>query len=111
MSTTLAQQILMVGALAAATVLTRFLPFWLFPAGKPVPRVISYLGKVLPGAVMGLLVVYCLKDVQWTGPAHGAPELLAVAAVILLHWYKRNTLLSIGGGTLLYMLLVQWVFA
>lgn len=111
MSTALMQQLFLVGVLAAATALTRFLPFWLFPAGKPVPRVVSYLGTVLPGAVLGLLVVYCLKDVPWTGPAHGVPELLAVAAVVLLHRYKRNTLLSIGGGTVLYMLLVQWVFA
>lgn len=110
MTTTVPQQIFLVAILAAATALTRFLPFWLFPAGKPVPRVISYLGKVLPGAVMGLLVIYCLKDVQWTAPSHGLPELLAVAAVVLLHWYKRNTLLSIGGGTVFYMILVQWVF-
>lgn len=111
MSTTLIQQLVLVAVLAAATALTRFLPFWLFPAGKPVPRMISYLGKTLPGAVMGLLVIYCLKDVQWSAPSHGLPELLAIAAVILLHCYKRNTLLSIGGGTVLYMLLVQWVFA
>ena len=108
MSATLTQQVVLVAVLAVATALTRFLPFWLFPAGKPIPRVISYLGKTLPGAVMGLLVIYCLKDVQWTAPSHGAPELLAVIAVVLLHWYKRNTLLSIGGGTVLYM--VQWIF-
>lgn len=109
MTTTLPQQLFLVAILAVATALTRFLPFWLFPAGKPIPRVISYLGKVLPGAVMGLLVIYCLKDVQWTAPPHGLPELLAVAVVVLLHWYKRNTLLSIGGGTLFYMILVHWV--
>lgn len=111
MSIGAAQQIFLVGVLAAATALTRFAPFWLFPKEKPVPKAISYLGKVLPGAAMGLLVVYCLKDVEWMVPPHGAAEILAVAAVVALHCWKRNTLLSVGGGTVLYMLLVQGIFA
>lgn len=105
------QTLLTVGAIVLGTVLTRFLPFWLFPKGRPVPPAVSYLSRVLPCAVMGLLVVYCLKDVSLTQPPFGAPELLSAGATVLLHRWKRNTLLSVGAGTLLYMLLVQTVFA
>ena len=99
-----------VAACTLATILTRFLPFWLFPKGKPAPRIVAYLGKVLPCAVMGLLVVYCLKDVQPAAAPYGLPELIAVAATAGLHVWKKNTLLSVGVGTVLYMLLVQLVF-
>lgn len=99
-----------VAALAAATVITRFLPFLLFPAGKKIPRYMEYLGKTLPYATIGLLVVYCLKDVRISGAAHGLPELIAVTAIVMLHWKKGNSLLSIGAGTVLYMVLVQRVF-
>ena len=92
-----------------ATMLTRFLPFLLFPAGKEVPAFVSYLGRVLPYAAMGLLVVYCLKGVP-ASPVYGLPELLGVAAVALLHIWKGNTFLSIGLGTVFYMFLVQVVF-
>jgi len=92
-----------------ATMLTRFLPFVLFPGGKKVPAFVSYLGRVLPYAAMGLLVVYCLKGVP-TSPVYGMPELLGVAAVALLHIWKGNTFLSIGLGTVFYMFLVQAVF-
>jgi len=92
-----------------ATMLTRFLPFILFRDGKKVPAFVSYLGRVLPYAAMGLLVVYCLKGVP-TSPVYGLPELLAVAAVAALHFWKGNTFLSIGLGTVFYMLLVQFVF-
>lgn len=91
--------------------MTRWLPFLLFPEKKELPQAVLYLGKVLPPAMMGLLVVYCLKHVTWLSAPHGAPELLAIAAVVLLHRWKENVLLSIGGGTVLYMLLVQVVFA
>ena len=91
-------------AVAAGTQLTRWLPFWLFPA------VVTYLGRVLPPAMMGLLVVYCLRNVSWLSAPHGAPELIAIAAVTALHTWKRNVLLSIAGGTVLYMVLVQAVF-
>ena len=91
-------------AVAAGTQLTRWLPFWLFPEKKQPPAVVTYLGKVLPPAMMGLLVVYCLSA------PHGAPELIAIAAVAALHTWKRNVLLSIAGGTVLYMVLVQAVF-
>ena len=99
-----------VAACTLATILTRFLPFWLFPKGKAAPRIVAYLGKVLPCAVMGLLVVYCLKDVQPAAAPYGLPELIAVAATAGLHVWKKNTLLSVGVGTVLYMLLVQLVF-
>ena len=104
------QMLLTVLALAAGVQLTRWLPFWLFPEGKEPPAVVHYLGRVLPAATMGLLVVYCLKGVSWTNPPHGVPELLAILAVVLLHRWKSNVLLSIAGGTALYMLLVQVVF-
>ena len=92
------------------TVLTRFLPFLLFPAGKPTPKYIRYLGKVLPAAVFGMLVVYCLRNVSIFSGSHGLPELLSIAVVVILHLWKRQMLLSIAGGTVCYMLLVQMVF-
>ena len=95
---------------ALGTMLTRFLPFLLFPAGKPTPKVITYLGKVLAPAVFGLLVVYCLKNVSLLTGNHGLPEFLAISAVVLLHLWKRQMLLSIAGGTICYMLLVQFLF-
>lgn len=107
---TLTQQIITVGMVVLGTVLTRFLPFLLFPAGKPTPRYIRYLGAVLPPAVFGLLVVYCLKNVSLFAGSHGIPELISIAAVVGLHVWKHQMLLSIAGGTLCYMLLVQLVF-
>ena len=107
---TLAQRIIIVGMVVLGTILTRFLPFLLFPAGKPTPKYIQYLGTVLPSAVFGLLVVYCLKGVSLFGGSHGVPELISIAVVICLHVWKRQMLLSIAGGTLCYMLLVQLVF-
>lgn len=104
------QAAVIVAALVLATVITRFLPFFLFPAGKEIPRYVQYLGKTLPYATIGLLVVYCLKDVDFAGAAHGLPELIAVAVIVALHWWKGNSLLSIGVGTVLYMALVQIVF-
>ena len=107
---TLSQQIITVAMVILGTVITRFLPFILFPAGKPTPKYIQYLGKVLPGAVFGLLVVYCLKNVSIFSGSHGIPELIAIAVVVVLHKWKRQMLLSIAGGTVCYMLLVQFVF-
>lgn len=97
--------------MAGVTVLLRFLPFWVFQNEEKRPALITYLGAVLPYAVMGMLVVYCLKSVSILSAPHGLPELLAMIAVVLLHLWKRNTLLSIFGGTALYMVLVQLVFA
>lgn len=107
---TLTQQILTVGLVVLGTVLTRFLPFLVFPAGKPTPKYIQYLGKVLPSAVFGLLIIYCLKNVSIFTGSHAVPELLSIAVVIVLHLWKRQMLLSIAGGTVFYMLLVQFVF-
>lgn len=104
------QRILIILALVAATLLTRFLPFILFPAGKATPKYIQYLGKTLPYTTIGLLVVYCLKDVNMKAAPYGAAELIAILGIVILHYWKRNSLLSIGVGTALYMLLVQVVF-
>lgn len=93
---------------AAVTALIRFLPFLIFRKGTPKP--ILYLGEVLPFAVMGMLVVYCLKHTSFISAPYGAPEMLAILFVVILHKWKHNTLLSIAGGTICYMLLVQMVF-
>lgn len=105
------QTLIMILAVALGTQLTRWLPFLLLPEGKAVPKTVTYLGKLLPTAAMGLLVVYCLRGVSFTAPPHGIPEAAAMLAVILLHRWKSNVLLSIAGGTALYMVLVQVVFA
>lgn len=107
---TFTEQIMTVAIIVLATMLTRFWPFMLFPAGKPTPKYIQYLEKVLPAAVFGLLVVYCLKDVSIFSGSHGLPELIAIVVVVLLHLWKRQMLLSIAGGTICYMLLLQLVF-
>lgn len=110
--TLLSQIYWMGGATAGAllgTMVTRFLPFLIFPEGKEPPEFIQYLGKVLHYAVIGLLVIYCLKDVPGSG-TYGIPEFLAIAFIVLLHRWKKSILLSIGGGTVFYMLLVQFVF-
>ena len=108
---TVTQQILTVAAVVLGTMLTRYLPFVVFPAGKPTPKYITYLGHFLPGAVFGMLVIYCLKGVDVLTGSHGLPELIAILAVVLLHVWKRQMLLSIAGGTILYMFLVQVIFA
>ncbi len=97
--------------MAAITALLRFLPFLIFPGGRKRPQIITYLGGVLPYGVMAMLVIYCLKNVSVLAWPHGLPELLAILAVVGLHLWKKNTLLSIFGGTAFYMLLVQVVFA
>lgn len=107
---TLTQSILTVFMVVLGTGTTRFLPFILFPSSKTPPRFIQYLGKVLPPAVIGLLVVYCLKDVSFIAGSHGLPELIAILCIILLYLWKKNTLLCIGLGTVIYMALVQFVF-
>lgn len=104
------QTLIMILAVALGTMVTRFVPFLLFPDKKEPPRVITYLGRTLPPAMMGLLVVYCLRNVSFTAPAFGIPEAAAIALTVGLHLWKRNVLLSIGGGTALYIFLVQVVF-
>lgn len=97
-------------AMAAVTFLTRALPFLLFGRGAEPPRLVLYLGQVLPPAVIAMLIVYCLKGVNFTSPAGWTPSLIACAAVVALHLWKKNNLISIFGGTILYMVLVQVVF-
>ena len=107
---TTTQHIITIAVCALATMLTRFLPFILFPAGKPTPKYIRFLGHALPGAVFSMLVVYCLKNVDILTGSHGLPELIAIVIVVVLHLWQRKMLLSIAGGTIAYMLLVQLVF-
>ena len=109
MTMTVTQGIITIVCVVLGTMVTRFLPFVIFPEGKEPPEFIRHLGNVLPYAVIGLLVVYCLKDVPGSGN-YGLPEAIAILFIIFLHKWKKNTLLSIGGGTVLYMLLVQMVF-
>lgn len=104
------EQMITIAVVSVGTLLTRFLPFLVFPAGKPTPEYIQYLGKVLAPAVFSLLIVYCFKDVSWLEESHGIPEILGIAVTAALHLWKRQMLLSIAGGTAFYMLLVQFVF-
>lgn len=110
MTLTTTQAIIIALAVTAGTVITRFLPFLIFPDSRPVPKIITYLGRTLPAAMMGLLVVYCLRNVDIAAAPHGLPELISIAVLTALHLWKRNVLLSIGVGTALYMVLVQVVF-
>ena len=106
---TTSQIFITIGVIVLGTMLTRFLPFVIFPEGKKPPEAILYLGKVLPAAVIGMLVVYCLKDAFSSG--HFAlPEIISMAFILFLHKWKKNMFLSIGGGTVFYMILVQNVF-
>lgn len=107
---TVTEHIIMIAAVVAGTMLTRFLPFILFPAGKPAPKYIKYLGKFLPAAVFGMLMIYCLKDISVFEGSRGIPELISIGLVVALHLWKRQMLLSIAAGTVCYMLLIQFVF-
>ena len=107
---TLSEQIITIALCVLATMLTRFLPFLVFSAKKPTPKFIQYLGKALPCAIFGMLVIYCLKDVTVTTGSHGIPEAIAILITGLLHKWKKQMLLSIAGGTICYMLLVQLIF-
>ena len=111
MQMTALQALGIIAAMAIGTQLTRWLPFWMFPESREPPTIVEYLGKVLPSATMGLLVVYCLKDVTWFSGDHGLPQIIAIVTVAILHRWKSNTLLSIAGGTAMYMFLLQVVFA
>ena len=102
--------VLTIAVCALVTAALRFLPFLIFGENRKTPPVIAYLGQVLPFAIMGMLVVYCLKDVSFVASPFGITEAIGCAAVAGLHIWKRNTLLSIGAGTVIYMLLVQFVF-
>lgn len=110
MSISIVRSLLIIGVVAIITFLTRAIPFLLFPKEKEIPKIVQYLGVVLPAAVIGMLVVYCLKGANILSYPYGLPELISVIVVIGLHVWKRNNLLSIGAGTILYMVLVQGVF-
>lgn len=101
----------LIAVISAVTLLTRFLPFLIFRDAKKTPKALEYLGSVLPGAIMGMLVVYCLRSTAVTSWPFALPEIIAAAVVVVLYLWKRNILISIGAGTVLYMVLVQTVFA
>ena len=107
---TIWQQVITIGLCVAGTMLTRFLPFLIFKEDRKTPGFVQYIGKYLPSAVFGMLVVYCLKDVDVLKGSHGLPELIAILVTGALHVWKRQMLLSIAGGTVCYMLLVRFVF-
>ena len=108
---TLTEQIITIAACAIGTMLTRFLPFLVFSSKKPTPDYIQYLGRALPCAIFAMLVVYCLKDIDWLAGYHGVPELIGIAATVVTHLLFRGFLLSIAVGTAVYMALVQYIFA
>lgn len=110
MKLTLIETVVTILMVSFGTMITRFLPFALFSGKKSSNPYIDYLGKVLPYAAIGLIVVYCLKNVNFKESSHGIPEAIAILSIILLHNWRKSTLLSIGGGTAVYMLLVQTVF-
>ena len=101
---------LAIAVMAIVTALIRFLPFWIFGSKRQTPPFVAWLGGVLPYAIMGMLVIYCLRGTSFAAAPHGIPELIACALVVLMHLWKRNTLLSIISGTVVYMVLVQLVF-
>ena len=104
------QHLITIALCSLATLLSRFLPFLIFSPQRPTPKYVQYLGKALPAAIFGMLVVYCLKNVSFLTGTHGLPELIAIAVTAGLHLWKRQMLVSIAAGTVCYMLLVQLVF-
>ncbi|MGI6069723.1 MAG: branched-chain amino acid transporter permease [Blautia sp.] len=107
---TLTQQLITLLMVVLGTMTTRFLPFLIFSPKRPTPKYIQTLGKILPSAALGMLAVYCFKDVNFLQGTHGLPEMISLLLIIGLHYWKKNMLLSIAGGTFCYMLLVQMVF-
>lgn len=103
------QQIIIIALMGLSVALTRFLPFILFPTEKHTPRFVLFLGKYLPSAVFGMLVVYCLKDVKFTEGAQGLPELIGIAVTVALHLWRKNMLLTIAGGTIFYMIIIHYI--
>ena len=103
------ESMITIAIIMLGTMITRFLPFIIFPEHKTPPKYIQYLGKTLPTAVIGLLVVYSLKDIRFLKGNHGIPEIAAIISIITIHIWKKNILLSILSGTALYMILVQYL--
>lgn len=110
MTISVGQSLFIIAVIASITVLTRALPFLVFAKNEETPEYIIYIGRVLPPAVIGMLIVYCLKNISVIKFPFGIPELVSVLTVAILHLWKRNNLISILGGTMLYMVLVQFVF-
>jgi branched-subunit amino acid transport protein AzlD len=106
---TTVQSLVFFGIISITTIFIRVLPFILFPENKKVPEYINFLGDVLPYTIIGMLVIYCLKDISFLIMPFGMPELISLAIVTILHLWKQNTLFSIGVGTAIYMFLVQCV--
>lgn len=104
------QSLIVILLISFITFLTRVIPFILFPANKKTPKYITYLGSVLPYSIIGMLIIYCLKNVSISTFPFGLPEFISIIVIVLIHIWKRNTLFSIGGGTIFYMLLVQFIF-
>ncbi|MBE6114014.1 MAG: branched-chain amino acid transporter AzlD [Erysipelotrichaceae bacterium] len=107
---TLTQQILTIAICTLATMLTRFLPFLIFNEKRSTPKYILYIGKALPAAIFSMLIVYCLKGVTLFSGTYGIPEAIAILCVVILHLWKRQILISIAGGTVIYMVLIQMIF-
>ena len=107
---TITEQIMTIGLCILAVQITRLVPFCIFPANRPIPEYIRYLGKVLPAAMFGMLVIYCYKNIDIFTGTRGLPNFIAGALVLALHFWKKNMFLSISVGTVFYMLLVQWAF-
>ncbi|MBO5199975.1 MAG: branched-chain amino acid transporter permease [Clostridia bacterium] len=107
---TVTQQIITIAICVLGTMATRFLPFLIFSGKKEAPKYIQYLGRALPAALFGMLVIYCLKDVSFISGSYGLPEIASMAVTVGLHLWKRQMLISIAGGTLFYMLLTQLIF-
>jgi len=110
MTFTTQQSILFFGIISLTTIFLRVLPFLIFPDHKETPKYITYLGKVFPYATIGMQVIYRLKDISFAAAPFGLPEIISIGVIVILHLWKNNTLLSIGVGTVLYMILVQFVF-
>lgn len=110
MNYTNTQLFLFFGLISLGTIFTRVLPFILFPEHKKIPKYIKYLSNVLPYTIIGMLVVYCLKDISFVVHPYAIPEAISITTIIFLHLWKKNTLLSIGIGSVLYIILIQLVF-
>lgn len=104
------EQIITIVLMGLSVMLTRFIPFILFPTEKHTPRFVLFLGKYLPSAVFGMLVVYCLKDIKFADSTNGLPELIGIAITSMIHFWRKNMMLSIAGGTIAYMIMVQLIF-
>jgi branched-subunit amino acid transport protein AzlD len=107
---TMTQEMITLGIIVLMTMFTRFLPFIIFSSSKPTPSYVQYLGKVLPSAVFGFLVIYCLRDVTFFSGTRGIPEIISIALIAIIHFWRKNMLLSIAAGTVSYMLLIQLLF-